>query len=126
MSEKFLVPSYVEKVLGWRSYDFGHDCQKLLEAESVALQEVGENYLRLYSAYESAIKAGQLLAESEDAALRKVQDWKDSFAEARAEINRLREGLQRIVDEGIDTSTDGGMSFVKELLGSIIESRKKD
>lgn len=37
----------VERILAWRSDDFGNDTRALLAAESQALQEVGEDYLTL-------------------------------------------------------------------------------
>ena len=37
----------IEAVLAWRSDDFGHDTQSLLEAESRALQDIGEKFLDL-------------------------------------------------------------------------------
>ena len=35
----------LENVLNWRSDDFGHNVQALLEAESRALQDIGEKFL---------------------------------------------------------------------------------
>ncbi len=39
----------IERILAWRSDDFGHDCQSLLVAESEALQRIGESHLELYA-----------------------------------------------------------------------------
>src|SRR5688572_9590131 len=41
------VKRRADVVLKWRSDDFGHDCQALLDAESDALTEIGEHTLRL-------------------------------------------------------------------------------
>lgn len=35
----------LDEVLGWRSDDFDHDCRSLLEAESRALQDIGEKFI---------------------------------------------------------------------------------
>lgn len=53
----------VERILAWRSDDFGHNTQSLLEAESQALQEIGNDYLILEKKLAVAIEALERIPE---------------------------------------------------------------
>ena len=69
-----------ENVGNWRSDDFGHNCQRLLEAESAALGEVCNTDIpELAAAVERLAKALELAIEQRD-------EW--SFA---ASINPVRQ-----------------------------------
>ena len=45
------------------------------------------------------------------------QDMKYKYDNAIERIKHLEEAFKLIIDEGIDTSTDGGITFIKEILG---------
>lgn len=86
----------VERILAWRSDDFGHDIQALLDAESQALQEIGEDYLTLHAQLKLAVDALKMYASLSGPAMHWPDHDRYSYLEtpavlALAEIEKLEQ-----------------------------------
>ena len=64
---------------------------------------------------------GDFAIKSDESPIQLPFNIEEACREIDAKHNCLRFGLSQIIDEGIDTSTDGGMRFVKELLEDAIQ-----
>ena len=127
----------VERILAWRSDDFGHDCTALLEAESAALQRIGEDWLRLDVEVErlKRIIAKELTENDElgreytyvnalideNKRLRdEVEHWKKQHVMSRDAANKLIERLRRAL-ERIEAKLLSGLSMDYAVMESDME-----